>query len=88
MLTFWPVWATPQVGPWPNVLPSFVQRKIDQVDGEYHLSQPYALMYGSSGDDQARLHQLGVGLVALVALGDVGAVLRRQGPRDDVHEAR
>ena len=44
MFTFWPVWATPQVGPSPNVLPSFVQRKIDQVDGEYHLSQPYALM--------------------------------------------
>jgi len=44
MLTFWPAWATPHFGPCPNVLPSFVHWKIDQVDGEYHLSQPYALL--------------------------------------------
>jgi len=36
MLTFCPVWATPQTGPRPKPLPSFVQRKIDQVAGEYH----------------------------------------------------
>ena len=47
--TFWPVCAMPQVGPWPKVLPSSVHWKIWFVSGPHHLSQPYALTYGSSG---------------------------------------
>ena len=46
---FWPVWASPQIGPLPNDLPSGVQRNMPHVDAEYSLSQLYFLMYLSSG---------------------------------------
>ena len=84
---FWPVCASPQTGPLPNDFPSGVQRNIPQVDGAYSLSQPYFLTYFVERDDQLRLHELRVRLVALVALGHVGAAARRERARHGADEA-